>query len=143
MDINKAFSAIDISGIGLSAERIRMKVNAQNMANANTQRTPEGRPYQRKQVIFETALKELVSFEGLNGTGVKVAGIETSKMPFKKVFDPGNPDADQNGFVRLPNVNVVTEMADMISASRSYEANLAVIKAAKSMFMNSLSILKR
>jgi len=143
MALDQTFSMLDISGSGLSAERVRMNVVAQNIANANTQSTPEGGPYRKKEVVFESVLQESTGSARRRGAGVKVAGIVTSKEPLKKVYDPGNPAADANGFVTMPNVNVVTEMVDMVSASRAYGANLAVVNASKDMINRSLDIIRR
>ena len=137
--------SLSISATGLSAQRIRMNLISSNMANVNTTRTESGEPYKRKDVIFETIqtkpfeaiLDETVSKP--NG-GVEVAEIVEDKNPFIQKFDPQHPDADKNGFVRLPNVNIVEEMVNMISASRSFEANATAIKATKEMASTALDI---
>lgn len=121
--IAKLFSGLRISSSGLTAERARVDVIARNIANAQTTSTPEGGPYRRKVVRFEPLLRRLQ-----NGTsvseGVRVAGVEDDRStPFERVFDPSHPDADETGFVSMPNVNAAQEMADLITAMRAYEAN--------------------
>ncbi|MBE3592682.1 MAG: flagellar basal body rod protein FlgC [Thermoanaerobacter sp.] len=141
------FSSMDISASGLTAERLRMDIIAQNIANVNTTRTVQGGPYRRKLV----ALKEIQpdSFESIldkvkgkySGKGVEVVQIaEDDQTPLRKVYDPGHPDADQSGYVEYPNVNIVSEMVDMISATRAYEANVTAFNASKAMFQKSLEI---
>lgn len=129
----------------LDAERTRLDVIAQNIANANTTRGIDGRPYQRQQVVFETVLQRLQSRNGAvqNVPAPHVSRVESDSRPGRAVFQPGHPDADANGIVVLPNVNIYEEMADMIVASRTYEANLAVFRNARAMAMQALSIGKR
>ncbi|BCW99513.1 MAG: flagellar basal body rod protein FlgC [Armatimonadota bacterium] len=135
-------SAFDISAMGLSAQRQRLDVVAENIANVNTTRTPDGGPYRRKQVVFETVL----AGQGLPGAepqGVLVSEVTTDPAPPKTVYEPGHPDADERGFVTLPNVNIVDEMVDLISATRSYEANVTALNATKGMLMKALEIGRR
>ncbi|HPC38327.1 MAG TPA: flagellar basal body rod protein FlgC [Exilispira sp.] len=146
--------AFNIASTGLSAQRLRMDVIANNIANANTTRTPEGGAYQRKMVIFRTydeSPQFLSPFTPANydnriGKGVKVVKIEADSSPFRLVWDPNHPDAIQSGpkkgYVMMPNVNIVKEMTDLISASRSYEANTVVINNAKQLYMKSIDLLK-
>ncbi|MBM2833235.1 MAG: flgC [Candidatus Brocadiaceae bacterium] len=145
MGIDNMFSVFDISGSGLSAERVRMNVIANNIANANATDTPEGGPYRREQVEFSSLLSKTMKNSDIKGAerlgGVKVQQIVKSAEPFNKVFIPGHPKADANGFVNMPNVSVMTEMVDMITASRAYEANLAVINSSKDMNNKALSII--
>lgn len=129
------FNSMRISASGLSAERLRMDTITSNMANATTTRGEDGKPYVRKIAVFQEALD---NEKGLNG--VKAVGILEDKSPLRTVFDPSHPDANKDGYVTMPNVNVLNEMADMISASRSYEANVDTLNASKSMFMKSLEI---
>lgn len=129
------FNSMRISASGLSAERLRMDTITSNMANATTTRGTDGKPYVRKIAIFQESLDKE---KGLNG--VKAVGIVDDKSPLRTVFDPSHPDANEEGYVLMPNVNVLNEMADMISASRSYEANVDTLNASKSMFMKSLEI---
>ncbi|WP_459478683.1 flagellar basal body rod protein FlgC [Clostridium saccharoperbutylacetonicum] len=131
-----AFSSMQISATGLSAERLRMDTITSNMANANTTRSADGSgAYVRKVAVFQEALdanKEMA--------GVKAVKIEKDSSPLRKVYDPTHPDADKNGYVTMPNVNVLNEMADMMVASRSYEANVDTFNALKSMFSKALEI---
>jgi len=132
------FDALQISSSGMSAERLRMDVIAENLANANTTRGANGQPYQRQEVLLESASP---SFGQVLG-GVQVAGIVNDPTPPRRVYDPGHPDADKNGYVTLPNVNPVNEMVDLITASRGYEANVTAMTAAKQMFTKSLNVLR-
>ncbi|MBM4055527.1 MAG: flagellar basal body rod protein FlgC [Planctomycetes bacterium] len=147
MGMDNVFSALDISASGLTAERIRMNVIANNIANANATKSPDGGPYRREQVEFQSVLNEASGMNDLEGMerlgGVKVSKIMKSKEPFNKVFVPGHPQADENGFVEMPNVNIATEMVDLVTASRSYEANLAVINSSKDITNQALSIIGR
>jgi flagellar basal-body rod protein FlgC len=139
------FDSLDISASGLTAQRLRMDVISNNIANATTTRTPEGGPYRRERVIFQER-RNMFSFKDILtrsidvGKGVRVVAVEKDPAPFKLVYDPTHPDADQNGYVRMPNVNIVTEMVDMISATRSYEANVTAINTAKSMIAKAIEI---
>jgi flagellar basal-body rod protein FlgC len=121
----------------MTAERVRMDVIAENLANANTTRGVDGQPYQRKQVVLEQGN----SFQDVLD-GVKVAGVVEDPAAPRQVYDPGHPDADQNGYVSLPNVTPVTEMVDMITASRGYEADVQAMNTAKQMFLKTLDILR-
>lgn len=147
MGTNNVFSAFDISASGLAAERIRMNVIANNIANANTTDSPEGGPYRKEQVVFSSVLNQALKNADIKGMerlgGVKVQNIIKSTEPFNKVYIPGHPKADEKGFVEMPNVNTVSEMVDLVTASRSYEANLAVINSAKDMSNKALSLLGR
>ena len=140
------FDAFDASGSALSAERLRMDVTAENLANAQSTRTANGQgPYQRKEVVLQEAGSGVgASFaDSLNAArGVKVAGIVTDPTPPRRVYDPGHPDADAQGYVTMPNVNTVTEMTDLIGASRAYEANVTAMQTAKQMFARTLDLLK-
>ena len=147
------FDAIETSGSALSAERLRMDVTAENLANAQTTRGPGGGPYRRKEVVLEQAGRggfgtALSSAMGAGapgssaGAGVRVAGIAEDTTGERRVHDPGHPDADAQGYVRLPNVNTVTEMVDLITAQRSYEANVTAMQTAKSMFTKTLELLR-
>ncbi len=137
--------SLAISSSGLSAQRLRMNLISSNLANVNTTRTETGEPYKRKDLVFETAqpdaFKSLLDAE-LNddGRGVKVAAIIEDNKPFIEKYDPGHPDADEKGYIRLPNVNVVEEMVNMISASRSFEANATAVRATKDMAAMALDI---
>jgi flagellar basal-body rod protein FlgC len=135
-------TGIQNTSAALDAERTRLEVISQNIANAHTTRDVDGKPYQRQVVVFQTALQNAMNSDGASGqlAPLQVAKIERDQRPPIKVFDPGNPDADGQGMVSMPNVNIQEEMADLISASRTYEANLAVVKNARSMAMQTLSI---
>ncbi|AER65836.1 flagellar basal-body rod protein FlgC [Thermovirga lienii DSM 17291] len=133
----KIFKAIDIAGSGLTAHRAMMDVISENLANANTTRTPDGGPYQRKVPVFEEKLDE-----AMGASGVKLKEVATDQSAPRMVYDPGHPDANEEGYVAYPNVSVVREMADMMTASRAYEANLEVVKSAKAMLEASLDLLK-
>ena len=142
------FDAIDTAASGLSAERLRMDVTAENLANAQTTRGADGQPYRRKVVVLqETAGPTFGStLDGAMGRasrpGVKVAQIAQDATPNRLVYDPGHPDADKRGYVSMPNVQPVTEMVDLISASRGYEANVTVMQTAKQMFTKTLDLLR-
>ena len=162
----RLFHSFDISASGLTAERLRMDIIANNLANANTTRTAAGGPYRREVPVF--AAREPQDFisvlaraagtgylaggtlpggnlpggfaEAEIGEGVRVVGIAQDPSPFRLRYDPGNPDANADGYVAEPNVNTVTEMVDLISASRAYEANLAALDAAKGMTQRAIDI---
>jgi flagellar basal-body rod protein FlgC len=182
----KVFNSIEISASGLSAERLRMDVTANNIANVETTRTPDGGPYRRQMVVFEPRGGEETPFQlptalqgfladasdgpgapdsgadsgfgpdalsgfgsgpsldlGGNfsqGQGVRVVGVVSDPSPPHMVYEPGHPDADANGYVAMPNISTVNEMVDMMSAQRAYEANIAAIDSAKSMFQQAISI---
>lgn len=144
------FNTINTSATGLTAERMRIEVISQNIANANTTRTSSGMPYRRKMVLFKE--KNEVPFSSylskyskaqINGQGVEVSKIVEDKSSFKKVYDPGHPDANKDGYVQMPNLDILKEMVDMMSASRSYEANITALNTTKSMLLKSLEIGKR
>ena len=130
---NSLFSSMRISASGLSAERLRMDVIASNVANSNTTRTESGTAYRRKIAVF----KENLDSE-LKPSGVKAVAIREDNSELKAKYDPTHPDANEEGYVLMPNVNILNEMADMIAASRSYEANVNTLNASKSMFMKAL-----
>ena len=144
------FLGIDASASGLTAERLRMDVISNNIANANTTRTEQGGAYHRKYVVFMPRDKQLESFEEMlkratgfrktAGEGVRAVQIAEDTQQGPLVYDPSHPDANAEGYVEKPNVNIVSEMVDMITASRAYEANTTVINAAKSMAMKALEI---
>lgn len=143
MDI---YDALRTSSSGLSAQRMRMNLISANLANVNTTRTPEGGPYRRKEVIFEarpkaTSFREVLqSRQGRQPAEVCAIKVFDDPRPPVLKFDPGHPDADEQGYVRLPNVNMMEEMVNMISATRSYEANVAAVKASKDMALKALEI---
>lgn len=137
----------DISASGLTAERLRMDVISQNIANANTTRTEEGTPYRRNLVVVQERSKTKSFGEYLNetsqqfsGAGVKAVRISKDPTPFKRVYNPSHPDANEDGYVELPNVDTLKEMVDMMSATRSFEANVTAFNATKTMAMKALEI---
>ena len=136
------FDAIDISGSGLSAERLRMDVTAENLANASTTRGPDGGPYRRKSVVLEQQGGGGFGAALAQARGVQVAGIAEDPAPPRRMYDPGHPDADADGYVAMPNVNPVTEMVDLITASRAYEANVTAMQTAKTIFNKTLEVLR-
>lgn len=125
----------------LDAEQTRLDVISQNIANVDTTHGPDGKPYQRQVVVFENALQSAMNPDGSPGMPqLHVAQIAKDNSPPIQVYSPGNPDADSRGMVAMPNINVHEEMADLISASRAYEANLAVAKNERSLAMETLAI---
>jgi len=137
------FPGIQSTASALTAERVRMEVVSQNIANANTTRGLDGKPYQRQQAVFETELQNAGA--GLAGgpQTLHVARIETDHRAPRLVYDPGHPDANADGMVAVPDINIHEEMADLIVSSRAFEANLAVVKNARQMALQSLNIGKR
>lgn len=155
--MSSIFSAFRIATSALTAQRLRMDIIANNVANAETTRTEEGGPYQRQQVVFvanqnnsftsflssarsDTSSNEVQAADNVNLAGVRVEEILTDDSPGNRVYDPNHPDADEKGFVTYPNVNLATEMTDMLSATRSYEANVTVFNALKAMALKALDI---
>jgi flagellar basal-body rod protein FlgC len=145
------FDAIDAAGSGLSAERLRMDVTSENLANAQTTKGADGRPYRRKEVVLQEQDGNGSSFgrvfaaamtKGDNARGVKVAGIVEDQSEMRRVYDPSHPDADKDGYVTLPNINSVTEMTELITSSRAYEADVTAMQTAKTMFSKTLDILR-
>ena len=140
------FTSMNISASGMTAQRLRTDVIAQNIANVNSTRTADGTPYVRKTVLFEeksamTFSTALNNAMGISGTGVKVTSIiEDTDTAMKMVYDPSHPDADEEGYVTYPNVDTVTEMTNMIDASRAYEANVTAFNATKSMALKGLEV---
>lgn len=140
--------SLDIGASALSAQRIRMDIIAQNIANVNTTRTDNNTPYRRKTVIFEEKKPISTFYRFLSGgssqkhvgRGVRVTRIAEDNTPFKKIHEPGHPDSDAEGYVQMPNVDVITEMVNMISATRAYEANVTSINTTKSIAMKALEI---
>ena len=138
-------SALQISASGLKANRTWIEVTASNLANVNTTNTANGLPYQRKTVIYKATPADgfqglLASAMGGDADKVSVKDVVPDGSDFKEVYDPGNPAADQNGIVKMPNINSVQEMANLVDASRSYEANLAALETAKNLAIKSISI---
>jgi flagellar basal-body rod protein FlgC len=159
------FDAIGIAGSGLTAERIRMDVTAENLANADTTKAANGQPYQRQEVQLaqvgssnfggaltsamqqggdrsEIGQQGAMQQAGTQPGGVQVTGIVADNTPDQQVYDPGNPEADAQGYVKMPNVSTVTEMTDLISESQSYQSDVTAMQTAKSMFTSTLELLK-
>jgi flagellar basal-body rod protein FlgC len=132
------FDSLGISATGMTASRLQMDVIASNLANADTTKDVNGLPYRRREVVLQAASPSFGSVLG----GVQVAGIVEDPSPPRQVYDPGNPDANKQGYVSMPNVNPVSEMVDLITASRGYEANVTAMNAAKQMFTSTLNVLK-
>ncbi|WP_313756573.1 flagellar basal body rod protein FlgC [Tissierella sp.] len=143
------FNSINTSATALTAEKTRIDIITKNMANVNTTRSTGGMPYRRQMVVFEENKSDSFS-EYLNkhmnkseGKGVKISKIVEDDSPFRLVYEPGHPDADENGYVKMPNVDTIKEMVDLISAHRSYDANITAMNASKSMLMKALEIGRR
>ncbi|MFX0548864.1 flagellar basal body rod protein FlgC [Hathewaya histolytica] len=140
----KAFSNMRISSSGLSAERLRMDTISSNIVNHRTTRGSNGKPYVRKVALFEENLRSEIDREtGVSSKklmGIKSVGVEEDSSPLRRVYEPSHPDADDNGYVTMPNVNILNEVADLISASRAYEANITAINAEKGILLKSIEI---
>jgi flagellar basal-body rod protein FlgC len=146
------FGGLEISASGLTAQRMRMDVTSENLANAQTTKGADGQPYRRKEVVLQEIPSgggfgaQLSSAMGVGSSGaaggVEVSQIATDPTPGKKTYDPGNPDADKQGYVEMPNVDTVTEMVDLIDSSRAYDANVTAMSATKQMFAKTLDLLK-
>ena len=148
------FDAMDVSASGLTAERLRMDTIAANLANANTTRGADGVAYRRREVVTQAigsgpagAGRSFASFGAAAGAlgapgGVEVVEISEDPTPGRTVYDPGHPDADGRGYVQMPNVNPVTEMVDLITATRSYEASTTALNAIKQEFTRALDVLR-
>lgn len=160
------FGIFQISGSGLSAQRKKLNAVAQNIANVETTRTPEGGPYRRKHVVFSedpargsfsstlnrvitrlarTDSKHIGNSEPLSSRKMDIPAVQSREIQiepesFKMVYDPTHPDADENGYVAMPDINIIAEMVEMMAASRAYEANISIARAAKSMFKEALNI---
>ena len=139
------FGAMDVSASGMTAQQLRTDIISQNIANVNTTRDENGKVYKRKTVVFEeksylTFNESLQYATGHIGKGVKVTEIVEDPSEGNKVYDPSHPDADQDGYVTYPNVNTVTEMTNMIDATRAYEANVTVLNSTKGMALKALEI---
>ena len=142
------FTSFDINASGMTAQRFRMDIISENVANANTTRTSDGTPYVRKVVTFTQKDNQTPFHRVLNeatdrysGKGVKIDGVyEDKETEMNMVYDPSHPDADENGYVSYPNVNIITEMTNLIDATRSFEANVTAFNATKNMALKGLEI---
>lgn len=132
------FKVLDIAGSGMSAQALRLNTTASNLANAESVSSSTEQTYRARHPVFATTLQELGQESA--GVGVEVKGIVESQAPLRKQYDPNNPLADEEGYIHMPNVNMVEEMADMISASRSYQSNAEVAKTSKQMLLRTLSL---
>jgi len=145
------FSGMEISATALTAQRLRMNVTAENLANAETTRGANGQPYRRKEVVLQSAgqqsgfgaqLNAAMGGSGVAPGGVEVAAVTEDQTNGKLVYDPSHPDANAQGYVRMPNVDTVTEMVDLIDSQRAYEANVTAMSASKQMFAKTLDLLR-
>ena len=146
MSIDRMFHAVNISASGLAAERLRMEIVANNIANANSTRTPEGDgPFRRQDVVFATVLdeQEMGAPESRRLAGVRAVEIIEDPSELPRIFNPGHPDADADGFVTMPNVHLPIEMVNLVTATRSYEAGVRVIQSFREMADRALSILNQ
>lgn len=141
------FRSMEVSASALTAQRYRMDVIGENVANATTTRTANGTPYRRKNVVFEEKTKTYLfsewlqaSQQRLSGAGVRVVSMVEDPSPFKLVYEPDHPDANEDGYVEYPNVDIEKEMVDFISATRSYEANITVLNNFKNMAMKAMEV---
>lgn len=145
MTMRQILSGMEISASGLRGERLRMEVAANNIANLHSTSTPEGGPYQRQRVTFSAAMNQLLPASKNDVgqlSGVTVLGVTPDQTPGPLVYDPGHPDADATGHVRMPNVNLSHEMVDLVTASRAYEANLKSLETFRQMAEQALSLLR-
>ncbi len=133
MDIFRSF---DVSASGMAAQKRRIDTIASNLANINTTRTPDGGPYRRRDVVFETVLID--ETEGLEG--VKLQDVVEDQRPPRAVYDPGHPDADENGYVLMPNIDLIEEMVNMMLATRAYEANVNAFNITRTLYQKALEI---
>ena len=140
----KVFDTMQISASGLTAERLRMDTIASNIANVNTTRTEQGGAYRRKIAVFQENLETEQDREsgkiGNVSRGIKAVGVVEDKSVLQSVYDPTHPDADANGYVSMPNVNILNEMVDLIASTRAYEANVTAVNATKGMMARALEI---
>ena len=137
----RVFHSMNVAGSSLTAHRLWMDIISENLANVNTTRTAQGGPYERRVPVFAERLAEELDAYSTSG-GVKVTAIERDPLPPRLEYMPEHPDANEEGYVAYPNVNVVREMADMLVASRAYEANLSVVRSSESMWSSALEVLR-
>ncbi len=142
MSMNQILSGMDISASGLTGERLRMEVAANNIANQHSTRTAQGGAYQRQQVTFAAAMAQHGAGSAQDLKGVTVVGVSSDTTPGESIFDPGHPDADETGHVQQSNVNLPHEMVDLVTASRAYEANLKSLETFRQMAEQALSLLR-
>lgn len=139
--MSSMLGAIGIAASGMSAESLRMDVTSNNLANADSTTGPNGKPYQREEVVLQAGGQSFATTLGNIQGGVQVTGIVNDPTPGQQVYDPSNPAANKQGYVTMPNVNTVTEMTDLIDESRSYEADTQAMSTAKDMAEKTLDVL--
>lgn len=142
MSLDRMFETINVSGTGLSAERLRMEIVAQNIANASSTRTPTGGPYKRQDLVFQTVLGQQMTGEPpvRRLGGVRVVEILEDRSEHPQVYNPGHPDADADGFVLMPNVHLPIEMVNLLTATRSYEAGIRAVQTFREMAEQALTL---
>jgi flagellar basal-body rod protein FlgC len=140
--VSNLFGALNISASGMTAERLRMDVTSDNLANADSTTGANGQPYQRQEVVLQAGGQSFADVLGNAQAGVQVSGIVNDPTPGRQVYDPSNPDANPQGYVTMPNVNTVTEMTDLITESRSYEADTQAMTTAKQLYLKTLDLLR-
>ena len=139
------FSSMQVSASGMAAQRTRAELLVENMANAETTRTPEGGPYRRKDVVFSSEIQSSpfsAAFQSELSNGVGIADVVTDTRDPDMRYLPGHPDADKNGYVAFPHINPAEDMVDLLGASRSYQANVAAMSAVKDMITKSIDLMK-
>ncbi len=141
MGLESILSTTDISASGMAAERLRMEVIANNIANAHSTRGANGGPFRRQEVVFRAAFDQ-AGFAGETPRGVQIVAVQPDQSELPRIYRPGHPDADGDGFVTMPNVQIPNEMVDLITASRGYEANLRLLRSFREMATNTLDILR-
>jgi len=135
------FKVMDIAGSALSAQSLRLNTTASNMANADSVSSSIATTYRARHPVFATMMDDLMSFEGDSaGAGVEVRGVIESRAPVRSIYRPEHPMADENGYIHMPNVNMVEEMANMMSASRSYQMNIEIANASKQLVLSTLQL---
>lgn len=132
-----SFNVFKVSASALEAQKRRMNVIASNMANVHSTRTDEGGPYRRKDVLFSA---EPVQHDSDTLAGVQIVDVVEDSTPFRTIYDPGHPDADKDGYVSMPNINIIEEMVNMMMASRAYEASVSAFNMSKTMFLKTLEL---
>jgi len=140
--VSNLFGALNIAASGMAAERLRMDVTSDNLANADSTTGANGQPYQRQEVVLQAGGQSFADVLGKTQAGVQVAGIVNDPTPGRQVYDPSSPDANAQGYVTMPNVNTVTEMTDLITESRSYEADTQALQTAKQLYLKTLDLLR-
>lgn len=138
----KLLQGVESTSSALAAQRVQMEIVSQNIANTNTTRGPDGLPYQRQHVSFESVLDQSTGASGTGAPSVRISAIQKDNTPPRMVYNPGHPDAGADGMVAYPAINIHEEMVDLLAASRAYEANLSVMRNARDMATQTLSVLR-